>query len=69
MDKHLLDEIIGCLPKERTLLRYAWDDYALILPSRFAGGGISSTPWRGFTWMLILKQMSVDRRGADGLAA
>ncbi len=39
MDKKLLDEIIACLPKDRTLFRYARNDYALMLLSRFVGKG------------------------------
>ncbi len=40
MDKILLDEIIACLPKERTLFRYARNDYALMLLSRYVGMGM-----------------------------
>ncbi len=40
MDKNLLDEVIACLPKDRTLFRYARDDYALMLLSRVAGDGL-----------------------------
>jgi hypothetical protein len=39
MDKKLLDEIIACLPKDRTLFRYARNDYALMLLSRYVGKG------------------------------
>jgi hypothetical protein len=40
MDRLLLDEIIACLPKDRTLFRYARNDYALMLLSRYVGGGM-----------------------------
>lgn len=40
MDKHVLDEVIACLPKDRTLFRYARGDYALMLLSRVAGDGV-----------------------------
>lgn len=39
METQQLDEIIACLPKDRTVFRYARDDYALMLLSRFVGGG------------------------------
>ena len=37
MDKQLVNEIIDCLPKERTLFRYFKDRYALILLKHFIG--------------------------------
>jgi len=40
METKLLDEIIACLPKERTLFRYARNDYALMLLSRAVGKGM-----------------------------
>ena len=40
METKLLDEIIACLPKERTLFHYARNDYALMLLSRAVGKGM-----------------------------
>jgi len=39
METALLNEIIDCLPKDRTVFRYARDDYALMLLANFTAGG------------------------------
>lgn len=41
MDKHVLEEIIACLPGERTLFRYFKDRYALMLLDNYVGEGKS----------------------------
>jgi hypothetical protein len=46
MDKNSLDEIIACLPQERTVFRYARNDFALKLLSRFVGRGMKITDLR-----------------------
>lgn len=40
MDRAVLSEVIACLPKDRTLFRYARGDYALMLLSRMVGAGM-----------------------------
>ncbi len=39
METHQLEEIINCLPNDRTVFRYAKDDYAAVLLSRYVGEG------------------------------
>ena len=39
MEAQLLNEVIACLPAERTVFRYARDEYAIELLSRYVGEG------------------------------
>ncbi|MDH5178322.1 MAG: hypothetical protein OEZ39_08965 [Gammaproteobacteria bacterium] len=54
MNKHELDEIIACLPDERTLFRYFKDRYALMLLDHFVGDGktIADIRKSGFSVLL-----------------
>lgn len=59
MDKKLLDEIIACLPKERTLFRYARNDYALMLLSRYVGKGMKITDLRRSPFGKLLEKPAI----------
>ena len=65
MEKHLLDEIIACLPKDRTLFRYARGDYALMLLSRVAGDGVPIGDIRQSAYSRLLGKPAVQRLLAD----
>ena len=56
MDKKLLDEIIACLPKDRTLFRYARNDYALMLLSRYVGKGMKIADLRKSSFGQLLEK-------------
>ncbi len=55
MNKTLLNEVLECLPKDRTLFRYGRDDYALMLLSRAVGNGRSAAELRksGYGQLLV----------------
>ncbi|MCP3669362.1 MAG: hypothetical protein GY814_02780 [Gammaproteobacteria bacterium] len=59
MDKKLLDEIIACLPKDRTLFRYARNDYALMLLSRYVGKGMKLTDIRRSPFGRLLEKPAI----------
>ncbi len=61
MDKNLLDEVIGCLPKDRTLFRYARGDYALMLLSRAVGDGVRVGDIRQSTYGRLLNKPNVQK--------
>jgi len=59
MDKNLLEEVIACLPKDRTLFRYGRGDYALMLLSRVAGAGVGIGEIRQSAYGRLLGKPSV----------
>ena len=61
MDKHLLDEVIACMPKDRTLFRYARGDYALMLLSRIVGDGVRIGEIKRSAYGRLLSKPSVQR--------
>ncbi len=61
MDKKLLNEVIACLPKDRTLFRYARGDYALMLLSRVAGDGVRIGDIRQSVYGQLLGKPSVQK--------
>jgi len=65
MDRKLLDEVIACLPKDRTVFRYAQDDYALMLLSRIAGEGAQLAEIRRSAYSRLLGKPRVQRLLAD----
>ncbi len=65
MDKKLLDEIIACLPKDRTLFRYARNDYALMLLSRYVGKGMKIIDLRQSPFGKLLEKPAIRNLLAD----
>jgi len=62
MKTPLLNEILACLPADRTVFRYAQDDYALTLLSHYIGNGkrisdIKRSPYRGLLEKPAVKQL------------
>ena len=66
MDKNLLNEVIACLPKERTLFRYMCGDYALMLLSRIAGDGVRIADIKQSAYGRLLSKPTVQKHGAEG---
>ncbi|MCU7850404.1 MAG: hypothetical protein KZQ89_20985 [Candidatus Thiodiazotropha sp. (ex Lucinoma kastoroae)] len=65
MDNKLLDEIIACLPQDRTLFRYARNDYALMLLSRYVGKGMKITDLRRSPFGKLLEKPAIRNLMAD----
>ena len=61
LDKSLLDEVIACLPEDRTVFRYARDDYALMLLSRVTGDGVPVGELRRSAYGRLLNKPSVEK--------
>ncbi|MCU7917880.1 MAG: hypothetical protein KZQ95_05915 [Candidatus Thiodiazotropha sp. (ex Epidulcina cf. delphinae)] len=59
MDRKLLDEIIACLPKDRTLFRYARNDYALMLLSRYVSQGMKISDLRRSPFGRLLEKPAI----------
>jgi len=62
METRLLNEIIACLPNDRTVFRYAQDDYAVMLLSHYAGCGkritdIKRSPYGGLLEKPAIKSL------------
>jgi len=56
MDKATVDEIIACLPKERTLFHYFRDRYALLLLAYAAGRGTAVSSLRASSFGQLLNK-------------
>ena len=65
MNKNLLEEVMACLPKDRTLFRYARGDYALMLLSRVAGDGVRIGDIRQSAYGRLLGKPTVQKLIAD----
>lgn len=65
MKAELLNEVIACLPKERTVFHYTRDDYALMLLARFVGDGKSMREVRQSKYGGLLNKASIRRILAD----
>ncbi|MFO1350413.1 MAG: hypothetical protein U1F68_06945 [Gammaproteobacteria bacterium] len=59
MDKNTLEEIIACLPKDRTLFHYAKDRYAPLLLSYVVGAGAKISDLRRSPFSRLLDKASV----------
>lgn len=59
MDKKLVNEIMACLPRERTVFRYFKDRYALILLSHYVGEGKAIASIRESAYAALLHKPAV----------
>lgn len=59
MDRQVLNEIIECLPKGRTLFRYFRDRYALLLLQHVIGNGISIAQLKASRYRRLLDKTAV----------
>ncbi len=65
MDKKLLDEIIDCLSKDRTLFRYARNDYALMLLSFYVREGMRIADIKQTNFARLLEKPAIKYLMAD----